>query len=69
MSTKNKIFVWLAIVVAAFYALEVVLTVMSQGWVAPAFVKAGVVAVLLYYAVRQIRKAKALKTSLSEVSE
>lgn len=67
MSTKNKIFVWLAIVVAAFYTLEVVLTVMSQGWVAPAFVKAGMVAVLLYYAIRQIRKAKAPKTSPPEM--
>ncbi len=66
MSTKNKIFVLLAIIVAAFYTLEVVLAVMNQGLVAPAFVKAGMVAVLLYYAIRQIRKAKALKTSPSE---
>ena len=69
MSIKNKILVGLAIVVAAFYTLEVVLTVMNQGWVAPAFVKAGMVAVLLYYVIRQIRKAKALKASPSEVSE
>lgn len=67
MSTKNKIFVLLAIVVAAFYALEVTLTVMNQGLLAPAFVKAGMVAVLLYYAIRQIRKAKALKTPPSEL--
>lgn len=67
MSTKNKIFVGLAIIVAAFYTLEVTLTVMTQGLVAPAFVKAGLVAVLLYYAVRQIRRAKALKPSPSEL--
>ena len=58
MSTKTKIFVALAFVVAAFFALEVTLTLINQGLIGPVFVKAGIVAACLYYAITRITKAK-----------
>ncbi len=58
MRIKTKVFVVLAFVVAAFYSLEVVLTVIKRGLVSPAFVKAGLVVALIYYAISAIKKSK-----------
>lgn len=58
MKTKTKILVALAFLVAAFYAFEVILTLINQGIVAPVFVKAGIVAAAVYYAMTAIRKSK-----------
>ncbi len=59
MNTKTKLFVALAFVVAAFYALEVILMLINQGLVGPAFVKAGIMAAALYFAITRIAKSKA----------
>ncbi len=59
MNTKTKIFVALAFVIAAFYALEVTLTLITQGLVGPAFVKAGIVVASLYFAITIITNSKA----------
>jgi hypothetical protein len=59
MTTKTKIFVALACVVAAFYLLEIVLTVAAAGVTGPVAVKALIVGALVYYVVFQVRKAKA----------
>lgn len=66
MSTKTKIFAALAFVVAAFYTLEVTLTLINQGLVGPAFVKAGIVIACLYYAISRIVKSKAANASNSK---
>lgn len=58
MNTKTKIFVVLAFVVAAFYTLEVALTLINEGLVGPAFVKAGIVVACLYFAISKITKSK-----------
>jgi hypothetical protein len=59
MNMKKKIFVALAFIVAAFYALEVTLTLINQGLVGPAFVKTGIVAASLYFAITRIINSKA----------
>lgn len=56
MSTKHKIFVTLAIIVSAFYLLEITLTVLNQGLITPVFTKGAIVVVLLTYAIIQLRK-------------
>ena len=66
MNTKNKIFVSLAFIAAALYTLDI-LRLINQGRVVFAFIKACIVAILLYYAITQIKKAKALKTSQTDV--
>lgn len=58
MKMKTKILVALAFIVAAFYTLEVILTVVNQGVVGPVFLKAGIVAAAIYYAVSAIKKTK-----------
>lgn len=58
MSTKTKILVALAFVVAAFYVLEVTLTLINQGLVGPVFIKAGIVVACLYYAITRITRSK-----------
>lgn len=58
MSIKTKIFVTLAFIVSAFYLLEVVLTVLSQGLVLPVLTKSLIVVAALSYAIIQIRKNK-----------
>lgn len=58
MSMRTKIFVALAFIVSAFYLLEVVLTVLSQGLVLPVLTKALIVVAALSYAIIQIRKNK-----------
>jgi len=62
MSTKTRMFVALAFVVAAFYTFEVTVTLINQGLVGPAFVKAGIVAACLYFAITRIVKSKAANT-------
>lgn len=59
MNTKAKIFVALAFAVAAFYALEVTLTLINRGLVGPAFVKTGIVIASLYFAITRITNSKA----------
>ncbi len=59
MDIKTKIFVVLAFVVAAFYALEVTLTLVKQGLVGPIFVKTGIVVTSLYFAITRITNSKA----------
>jgi hypothetical protein len=61
MNAKTKIFVVIVFVVAAFYALEVVLTLIDQGLTGPVVIKAGIVVALLYYAITRIVKSKAGK--------
>jgi hypothetical protein len=61
MNTKTTIFVVIVFVVAAIYALEVVLTLIDQGLTGPVVVKAGIVVALLFYAITRITKSKAGK--------
>ena len=56
MSTKHKIFVTLAIIVSAFYLLEITLTILDKGIVTPVFIKGIIVVVLLTYVIIQFRK-------------
>jgi hypothetical protein len=63
MSTKTKIFVVLAFVVAAFYTLEVALVLINQGLVGPVFTKSGIVVASLYYAITRIIKSKTMNGS------
>ena len=58
MNTKTKILVTLAFVVALFYLLEVVLSVINSGMTAPVLVKVIIVGALLYYGVYKVRKSK-----------
>ena len=61
MTIGTKVLVVLAFVVAAFYLLEVALTVASQGFVVPVFVKAAIAVAALYYAISKIRKSNSTK--------
>ncbi len=58
MKMKTKILVTLAFVVAAFYTLEVTLTLINKGFVGPVFVKMGIVVAAIYYAITAIKKSK-----------
>jgi len=62
VNIKTKLFVALAFIVAAFYTLEVALTLANQGLVGPVFVKAAIVAAVLYYAISTIKKSKSEKS-------
>ena len=61
MNIKTKILVVLAFIVAAFYTLEVVLTLIDEGFAGPVIVKAGIVAATLYYAISRIAKSRVAK--------
>lgn len=63
MSTKTKILVALAFLVAAFYAFELTLTLVNKGLVGTVFIKAGIVIACLYYAITRITKSKAANAS------
>jgi len=66
MSTKTKTFVVLAFVVAAFYTLEAELTVIDKGLVGPVFIKVGIVAACLYFAISKITESKTANAPGSE---
>lgn len=59
MNIKTKIVVAIAFVVAALYTFEVTLTLINQGLVGPAFIKAGIVVACLYYAITRLARSKA----------
>lgn len=59
MNTKTRLFVALAFVIATFYAVEVIRTLIMQGLVGPAVVKASLVVACLYYAITKITSSKA----------
>ena len=61
MNTGTKILVVLAFLVAAFYVLEVALTLANQGLVGPVYVKGAIAAAALYYAISRLRKRKSVK--------
>ncbi|MGE5893918.1 MAG: hypothetical protein ACM34I_07670 [bacterium] len=59
MNIKTKIVVAIAFVVAALYTFEVTLTLINQGLVGPAFIKAGIVVACFYYAITRLARSKA----------
>ena len=64
MKMKTKILVALAFIVAAFYTLEVFLTLVNQGFVGPVLIKAGIVVAAIYYAISAIKKGKSASAQI-----
>ena len=58
MSTSKKIFVALASLICVVYSIEIVLMVVNQAAVSRLAVKAGLVALLLWYVINQVTKHK-----------
>lgn len=55
MTTKTKIFVALAFIVAAFYLLEVTLSIFNGNIRAPIFVKSLIVLGCIFYGIKKVR--------------
>ena len=58
MTTKEKIFTILAFVVAAFFILEVILSIAIGNIGAPILVKLIIAAICIFYGFKQIKRKK-----------